>query len=192
MTEDRPETRAEEVARIRSYLASQSMRRTPAQLVEAVREAQNQFLAALALIPDDAFRRAPKAGEWSAADVLAHMREMAAFDAATIPAVIERGEQPPDIADRITAAPPEATRAGLIADLEALREHLMAAALKAEPNAHIDIIWGHPEFGRMQWREWLLFARVHTLDHARQLQAIATLVAPHEKAGGDVTHARGD
>ncbi len=25
----------------------------------------------------------------------------------------------------------------------------------------------------MHWREWLLFARVHTLDHTRQIQAIA-------------------
>jgi hypothetical protein len=180
MAEGQSETRAEEVARIRSYLASQATRRTPAQLVEAVREAHNQFLAALALVPDDAFRMAPQLGEWSAADVLSHMRDMAAFDASAILAVIEDGEQPPDIEDRITPAPLEVTRAGLIADLAALRERLMVGVLRAEPKAHADITWGHPEFGRMGWREWLLFARVHTLDHARQLQAIAAAVAPQE------------
>jgi hypothetical protein len=30
----------------------------------------------------------------------------------------------------------------------------------------------------MNWREWLLFARVHTLDHARQIQAIFSVLAP--------------
>jgi hypothetical protein len=29
----------------------------------------------------------------------------------------------------------------------------------------------------MNWREWLLFARVHTLDHARQMLAIAHTLA---------------
>ena len=44
------ETREEEVARVRSYLASQAMRRTPAQIVEAVRDAHRQFLEAMATV----------------------------------------------------------------------------------------------------------------------------------------------
>lgn len=177
MTGEHTESRAEEVARVRGYLAAQSARRSPEQLGEAVREAHSQFLSALALVPDAAFREAPQAGEWAAVDVLEHMRAMAAFDVSAILAVIERGEQPPDIEDRITPAPPDATRAGLVADLNALRERLLAALLTADPQAHLAITWGHPEFGRMDWREWTLFARVHTLDHARQLQAIAAAVA---------------
>jgi len=35
----------------------------------------------------------------------------------------------------------------------------------------------HPWFGEFSWREWLLFMRVHDLDHARQLQAIAAAFA---------------
>jgi hypothetical protein len=38
MAQEKQETREVEVARVRSYLASQAMRRTPAQLVEALRE----------------------------------------------------------------------------------------------------------------------------------------------------------
>jgi hypothetical protein len=68
MTQEKQETRAEEVARVRSYLASQAMRRTPEQLVEALREAHQQFLAATAAVPDAAFRTVAKEGEWSAAD----------------------------------------------------------------------------------------------------------------------------
>jgi len=173
MAEERQETRAEEIARVRSYLASQSMRRTPAQLVEALQEAHQQFLAALAAIPDAQMRTAPREGEWSAIDVLLHVRTIAAIDASTIPAVIEHGEQPPDIQDVITSAPLELTPLELLADLELSRGQLNAAVLQADPQAHLDITWSHPEFGAMHWREWMLFARVHTLDHARQIQAIA-------------------
>jgi hypothetical protein len=158
MTNRRLESREEEVARVRSYLASQSMRRTPAELVETLREAHQQFLAALALIPDVSFHIRPREGEWSAADVLLHMRTMAACDASAIPAAIERGEQPPDIRDTIVPAPPEVTRSGLLADLEALRGRLLAVVSQADPEAHLELLWSHPEFGRMHWREWMLFA----------------------------------
>lgn len=180
MSQQPQETRAEEIARVRSYLAAQSARRTPAQLVEALQDAHRQFVAAAAAIPATQVRTVPREGEWSAIDVLLHMRNMAAFDASTIPAVIERGEQPPDIQDVIMPAPPETTWIGLLAELEQLRMQLNAAVLQVEPQsqqssqspAHLEITWSHPEFGAMQWREWMLFARVHTLDHARQVQAI--------------------
>src|SRR5215470_11986554 len=177
MAQEKQETREEEVARVRSYLASQAMRRTPEQLVEALREAHRQFLAATAAVPDAAFRTVPGEGEWSAADVLAHVRSIAAFDERSICGVLERGEQPANADDALEQAPTHATREQLLADIEALRERLMAVVSRADPQAHLDIIWGHNEFGNMNWREWLLFARVHMLDHARQLQAIAAVLA---------------
>jgi len=190
MGNEKSESREEEVARVRSYLAGQSMRRTPAQLVETVREAHQQFLAALALIPDASFHTAPQLEEWSAADVLLHMRTIAAIDATSIPAVVERGEQPENIEDSIVPAPLEATRASMLADLEMFRERLLAVVEQADPEAHLDITWGHPEFGQMQWREWLLFARVHTLDHAHQMQTIAVALVP--AAGGGSADAGSD
>jgi hypothetical protein len=177
MTQGKQETREEEVARVRSYLASQAMRRTPEQLVEALREAHHQFLAATAAIPDNAFRTTPKEGEWSAADVLAHVRAIAALDERSICGVLERSEQPPDVDDVLEHVPTNATREQMLAEIEALRERLIAVVLQADPQAHLDIVWGHNEFGKMNWREWLLFARVHTLDHARQLQAISVALA---------------
>src|SRR6266705_4765495 len=177
MTQEKQETREEEVARVRSYLASQAMRRTPEQLVEALREAHHQFLAANAAVPDNAFRTTPKDGEWSAADVLAHVRSIAALDERSICGVIERGEQPANVDDQLEQAPTNDTREQMLADIEALRERLIAAVLQADPHAHLDIVWGHNEFGNMNWREWLLFARVHTLDHARQMQAFAVVLS---------------
>lgn len=185
MSEQRQETRAEEVARVRSYLASQSLRRSPIQIVQALQEAHQQFLAALSAVPEALSRTVPREGEWSALDVLLHMRTMAAFDLSAISTVLEHGAPPPAIRDVIIPAPQDATRPMLLADLERLRSQLIALVLQADPEAHLGITWGHPEFGTMHWREWLLFARVHTLDHARQIQAIATTLTqqgdtPHE------------
>jgi uncharacterized damage-inducible protein DinB len=181
MTQGKEETRAEEVARVRSYLAAQAMRRTPEQLVEALREAHRQFLAALSAIPDADFRTVPEEGEWSVADVLMHVRVIAALDERLIGGVIKQGQQPQGardiMKDIIQQAPADMSRAQMLADLEASRESLIAEVLQADPDAHLDILWGHSEFGNMNWREWLLFARVHTLDHARQLQAIAATLA---------------
>src|SRR5437764_2004970 len=141
MTQEKQETREEEVARVRSYLASQAMRRTPEQLVEALREAHRQFLAAIAAVPAATFRTIPKGGEWSAADVLAHVRSIAAFEERSICGVLERGEQPPDVDDALEQAPKHATREQLLADIEALRERLIAVVLQADPETHLDILW---------------------------------------------------
>jgi uncharacterized damage-inducible protein DinB len=177
MNQKKQETREEEVARVRSYLASQAMRRTPEQLVEALREAQQQFLTATAAVPDAAFRTIPREGEWSAADVLAHVCTISAFDDHSICGVIEHGEQPKDVEDALEQAPSGATREQLLADIERYRERLITVVLQADPQTHLDIVWGHNEFGKMNWREWLLFARVHTLDHARQMQAISAVLS---------------
>ncbi len=176
MTQQQNETREQEVARVRSYLASQSMRRTPAQIVESIREAHRQFLEATAAVPDAAFRTQPQSGEWAAADVLAHVCTIATLEEQAIRSIVERGEKPQDIPDTLEPASPTVTRADMLATLEAKREQLFAVALQADPEAHLDITWSHREFGAMNWREWLLFSRVHTLDHARQMQAIATAV----------------
>src|SRR5439155_23240486 len=106
-----------------------------------------------------------------------HVRSIAAFDERSICGVLKRGEQPSDVDDVLEQAPMNATREQILADVEALRERLMAVVLQADPQAHLDIVWGHNEFGNMNWREWLLFARVHTLDHARQMQAIAVVLS---------------
>lgn len=171
MGQGQPTSEAEERARIRSYLVGQAAKRTPEQLVETLREAQRQFLAALAAIPDDAYRTPPAPGEWSVAEVLEHVRQMAAIEAGSIAAVLARGEPPTGIA--APPPPPDADRAALLAAIADSRERLIATALAADPSAHLDITWAHPMFGPLNWREWLLFARVHLLDHARQLQALA-------------------
>ena len=94
--------------------------------------------------------------------------------------MIEHGEQPTDVDDVLEQAPTNVTREQMLTDTEAHLQRLIAVVLQADPLAHLDIVWPHNEFGNMNWREWLLFARVHALDHAHQMQAIAAIVvAPH-------------
>lgn len=180
MPEEVRETRAEEVARVRSYLASQSMRRTIPQIAEAVQQAHQQFLAAVSAVPEAYIRTTPRAGEWSTLDVILHVRTIAAMELAALTSVLVNGVKPANIRDVITPAPSEMTREVLLADLEELRARQLALALSADPESHLDITWSHPEFGAMHWREWLLFARVHILDHARQIQAIAASITQEE------------
>lgn len=179
MSEEKKEGRAEEVARVRGYLTSQAAKRTPAQIIEALREAHQQFVAATNAVPEAKFRVSPNEGEWPALDILEHVRLLAEFDVNTIVRVIEQGEQPKINIDlkRLDAPnpAPDATRQKLLTSINDLRELLIGAVLKADPTAYLDITWGHSEFGQMNWREWLLFARVHTLDHARQMQSIANV-----------------
>src|SRR5260370_7685278 len=146
----------EEVARVRSYLASQAMRRTPEELVEALREAHRQFLAATAAGPDHAFRTIPGEGAWSAADVLAHVHSIAALDERSICGVIERGEQPANMDDALERAPTDATREQMLADIGALREGLIAVVLQADPQAHLDIVWEPNDFANMTWPHYCL------------------------------------
>lgn len=177
MAEGQQERREQEVARVRSYLASQAIRRTPEQLVEALREAHQQFLQAVAAVPEPMFAVRPHPDAWSALDVLEHVRAIATIEEQAIRAVVERGEQPVDVNDVILPSAHSSTKAALLADIETRRAQLIDVALHADPQAHLAIVWGHSEFGLMNWREWLLFARVHTLDHAHQIQGItATLL----------------
>ena len=153
--------RSEEIARVHGYLASQGAKRTPAEIVEALRQAHAELLAALDRVPDAAFHTAPAEGEWSAADVLAHVRAMALIDDHLIPAAI-RGEQAPraGVRDQIEPAPPGATRAQLLDDLNAARERLIAAALAADPQAHLAVV-DQQEGARLHRREQLRVRHAH-------------------------------
>src|SRR5260221_11384782 len=105
MAQEKQETREEEVARVRSYLASQAMRRTPEQLVEALREAHRQFLAATAAVPDTAFRTIPAKGAWSAADVLPHGHSITALGDWSSCGGFDPGHQPANMCAGLERAP---------------------------------------------------------------------------------------
>jgi hypothetical protein len=62
------------------------------------------------------------------------------------------------------------------------RQALFAAVLAADPAGAAEQRIEHPMFGPLTWRETLLFTRLHDLDHAGQLQKIATALAAAPRA----------
>jgi uncharacterized damage-inducible protein DinB len=169
-------TMSEEQMRIRGYLQAQAAKLSIAELVAKVRSDQEQVRAAAETAPAARFYQRPAEDEWSANEVFAHVVDSGAVVGAGILAVLDGGS-PPAVADRIRPGPERRTAAEwwslLTRDREALFERVSAAA----GHEHLHVTWPHPFFGELNWREWLLFLRIHDLDHARQLQAVTAAIA---------------
>ena len=163
-----------EAQRVRDYLVTQAARLSIPELVEKLRRDVLPLRAAAARVPADRFGERPAGDEWSAAEVFTHVLEMTEHGDAAIGAIIAGG-RPMAIRDAVS---------GRVADglagaedywraFEALREPFYARVVKARGDEHLDVTIAHPWFGPLNWREWLLFMRVHDLDHMRQIEAIA-------------------
>lgn len=167
-----------EADRIRSYLIAQANKLSLSDLVEKVRTDCAPLREAGASVPAERFNDRPAEGEWSAAEVWTHVLEMSEHGARSITGILDSGALPERTRDQISGA----TR-GLASSEEywqaytAIREPFYERVMKAEGNEHLDVKITHPMFGDFSWREWLLFMRVHDLDHLRQLQALAAAFA---------------
>jgi hypothetical protein len=167
-------TQQTEDERVRSYLLVQANKLSIPKLVEKVRQDTLPLREAAAAVPAARFFERPGADEWSAAEVFTHILEMNERGAQAIEGVLDHGTLPPPIDDVMSGA----TRGDLhTADdywraYQARRERLLDRALEASGDEHLEVKITHSQFGPLSWREWLLFIRVHDLDHMRQLQAI--------------------
>jgi hypothetical protein len=167
-------TRTDEDERVRGYLVSQANKLSIPDLVEKVRRDVLPLREAAAAVPPDRFFERPGPDEWSAAEVFTHILEMNDRGARAIEGILDHGTLPAPIDDVMSGA----TRGDLRTAedywraYQARRERLLARALRASGDEHLDVKITHNQFGALSWREWLLFMRVHDLDHMRQLQAI--------------------
>lgn len=160
--------------RIRGYLIAQANKLSVPDLVAKVRTDCAPLRDAGASVPASRFAERPAEAEWSAAEVWTHVLEMSEHGARSITGILDSGVLPERVRDQISGA----TR-GFSSSEEywqaytAIREPFYERVLKASGDEHLDVKMTHPMFGDFSWREWLLFMRVHDLDHMRQLQAIA-------------------
>jgi DinB superfamily len=165
---------APEAQRIRGYLVTQAAKLTIPELVDKLRRDVLPLRAAAGRVPADRFEERPDEDEWSAAQVFTHVLEMTEHGDAAIGAIIAGG-QPMRVRDAVSGS----VTGGLAGaedywrKFEALREPFYARVLRARGDEHLDVTIPHPTFGPLNWREWLLFMRVHDLDHTRQIEAIA-------------------
>lgn len=164
----------EEDLRVRRYLVSQANKLSIADLVQKVRADTAPLRTTGAAVPAAHFTERPASNDWSAAEVYTHILDINERGARAIEGILDHGTLPPPISDTIAGG----ARAGLT-DAEqywqvyiARREALLERALHATGDERLDIKIVHNQFGALSWREWLLFMRVHDLDHARQLQAV--------------------
>ncbi|HLZ68699.1 MAG TPA: DinB family protein [Dehalococcoidia bacterium] len=168
-------TQADEAQRVRGYLLAQANKLSIPELVEKVRRDTMPLREAGAAVPAARFAERPGPDAWSAAEVYTHILQMNETGARAIEGILDGGALPPPVRDTISGE----TSAGLTT-AEAYwqahtrrREQLLARVLHARGDEHLEIAITHQTFGAFNWREWLLFMRVHDLDHLRQLQAIA-------------------
>ena len=163
----------EERERIRGYLQAQAAKLSPAELADKIRADMEQVRAAIDAVPAERFDHAPP-GEWSANTICSHLVHTSDDVARGIIAVLDSGAQPQPVADQL-GAEGSGIRAGAEwwQSLLAGREALLTRVRAATGDEHLDITWEHPFFGQLNWREWVLFTRIHDIDHARQLQSLA-------------------
>jgi len=163
---------SEETLRIRSYLTAQGAKLSPDQLIGKVQEAMAKLREAAAAVPPARFAEPPAPGEWSANEVMAHVVEAGGHFSAAIVRILDG--QPPgaprDVAARDTRPRPMAEWWAL---LERDRAELFQRVRSAPPMARLEATIPHPFFGALNWRETLLFIRLHDLDHAGQLAKVA-------------------
>jgi len=164
-----------EFERIRSYLIAQANKLSIPDLVEKVRTDTVPLREAAALLPADRFNDRPAEGEWSAAEVWTHIVEMNEHGATSIAAILDGGQLPERSRDTINGSTRVDLRSGeqYYEVYHKRREELLGRVLQAKGDEHLGVKINHAMFGDLNWREWLLFMRVHDLDHLRQLQGIA-------------------
>jgi hypothetical protein len=90
----------EETARLRSYLATQSMKRTPVYLIEVLQEAYQQFTTTVVGLPDTTYYTQTDEHTWSAFEIVEHVYLFMSSYKASICCVLEKGQRPSDIYDR--------------------------------------------------------------------------------------------
>ena len=136
-----------------------------------------QVHEAVTAVPAARFNERPATDEWSANEVMAHVVTAGARFAERITGVLDGHPPGAPVADVIERGAAEHTAQEWWSIFAAARETLFARVLHADPAEHPERVIEHPFFGALNWREALLFLRLHDLDHAGQLQKIASALS---------------
>jgi hypothetical protein len=166
-----------EQERIRGYLKAQGARQTPGEIVAKVEAAMAELGAAARAVPVARFAERPGPEEWSANEVLAHVVAADRYFGGGIIAILEGRPAPARGGGRGFEGAPLRGAQAWLEILAGQRRTLFERVRAADPAARLDVTIEHPFFGPLNWRETLLFSRLHDLDHAGQLGKIAAAFA---------------
>src|SRR5262245_6527497 len=158
-----------EQQRIRSYLQAQAAKQTPAELIAKVEAAMADLAKAARAVPAARFGERPEPEEWSGNEVLAHVVAADGYFGGGIVAILDGRPTPPRGGGRGIENAPNRTADAWLDILDKQRGTLFDLVRAADPDARLDVTIEHPFFGPLNWREALLFMRLHDLDHAGQI-----------------------
>jgi hypothetical protein len=163
----------DEQARIRSYLQAQGAKQTPTEIIAKVEAAMADLAKAARAVPAARFAERTEPEEWSANEVLAHVVAADSYFGGGIIAILEGRPAPARGGGRGNENAPLRTADAWLEILQRQRGRLFDRVRAADASARLDVTIEHPFFGPLNWRETLLFTRLHDLDHAGQLGKIA-------------------
>ena len=162
-------TGSDEGERVRSYLLSQGERYTFAEIWVRFAKARIALIDSVAEVDQEQADFRPDASEWSISEVLNHL-VISSGKVSEIVAALSRGATPSP--GRIDP-PREETSLGI----DELRERLTLDSLRwsallerLPPSPSTALTAPHSFFGELHARAWLLFQRVHDMDHAGQVE----------------------
>jgi len=171
----------DEQRRVKSYLQAQGAKLSPGEIIDKVRAAMADVRAAATTVPPARFDERPAAEDWSGNEVMAHVVASGRTFGDWIAGVLDDRAAPAPRHDR-ESAPPRRTAEEWCALLEHDRGALFDRVRRADPATRLETTIEHPFFGPLNWRESLLFLRLHDLDHAGQLQKIGAALGARASA----------
>jgi len=167
----------DEQKRIKSYLEAQGAKLSPPAIVDKVRAAMADLGKAALAVPAARFGERPEPEEWSANEVMAHVVAAGTYFGGGIVSALDGTPPPPRMKDQGVTGATSRSASEWTGLLSRDREVLFDRVLRADPLANLERPIEHAMFGPLNWREALLFIRLHDLDHAGQLEKIATALA---------------
>ena len=157
----------DEAARIRDYLRKEAAAHSIEELIGLVEEGAAELDAAANALPESELGDRPEPESWAPLECLSHVVQWNVISAQQVLWVALSGELP---AEEEVALPPD--RRGLLDLNRNALDSLYVHVREADPMGFVETTWQHPFFGDLNWREWLLFLRLHCRDHARQLASM--------------------
>ena len=163
----------EEQQRVRGYLVAQAAKLTPAAIVEKIEAATTELGEAAVSVPPARWGERPEPKEWSGNEVMAHVLAAHGYFGGGVLAVLDDGPVPPRPKNQGVEGAPLRTAEAWLALLTTERRVFFQRVLSADADGRLERTIEHPFFGPLNWRETLLFTRLHDLDHAEQLRKTA-------------------
>ena len=162
-------TGSDEAERVRSYLLSQGEKYTFAEIWVRFAKARVVLIDAVVDVGQEQADFRPDADEWSISEVLNHVLTSSGRISEIVDA-LANGNTP--VPGRIDPPREETSQS-----IDELRERLTldslrwSALIERLPSApSTDLTAPHPTFGELHARAWLLFQRIHDMDHAGQVE----------------------